>query len=60
MPVFSFIFSTLSTFSMANGSKATKFQHENIIDLKKYILLNSCELSGEQFIKIDIPSFHGI
>ena len=42
------------------GHKATKFQHENLLDLKKFILLNSCELSGEEFIKLDIPSFHGI
>ena len=60
MPVFSFIFRTLSAFSMANGSKATKFQLENLLDLKKCILLmNSCELSGEKFIKKTFLAFMG-
>ena len=42
------------------GQKQQNFSMKILLDLKKFILPNSCELSGEKFIKIDIPSFHGI
>ena len=39
------------------GAEATKFQHARP---QKIYSSEPCELSGEKFIKIDIPSFHGI